>query len=158
DVARLSKKGGKRSAAETRQARSTKARNSAKTKRPVQPATRLKPSTASDRELKEAREQQAATADILKVIAASPDDVQPVFDAIGESANRLVGAHGTTVLRIVGDMVELAAFTPVSKEADAVLRSSFPLPIAGNPHYEKLRRGEIAEAADTEAAHSVLRN
>jgi GAF domain-containing protein len=62
------------------------------------------------------------------------------------------------VLRIVGDMVELAAFTPVSKEADAALRSSFPLPIAGNPHYEKLRRGEIAESADTETAHTVLRD
>ena len=109
-------------------------------------------------ETQEALERQTATADILKVIASSPDDVRPVFEAIGESANKLVGAHGTTVLRIVGDMVELAAFTPVGKEADAVLRSSFPLPIAGNPHYEKLRRGEIAEAADTEAAHSPLRD
>ena len=154
-MARSSRTGGKRSAATTRK---TRGRNSPKTKRPARPATRLKPSTSSDRELKEAREQQAATANILKVIANSPSDVQPVFDAIGESANKLVGAHGTTVLRIVGDMVELAAFTPVSKEADTVLRSSFPHPIAGNPHYEKMRRGEIAEAADTEAAHSPLRD
>src|SRR5947208_1124895 len=38
----------------------------------------------------EAREQQAATAGILKVIASSPSDVQPVFEAIAASAKRLL--------------------------------------------------------------------
>ena len=42
-------------------------------------------------ESKEALERQTATADILKVIAASPSDVQPVFEAIAENANRLIG-------------------------------------------------------------------
>src|SRR5450631_558263 len=58
-------------------------------------------------ETQEALERQTATADILKVIASSPSDVQPVFEAIAERANKLVGGYATTVLRIVGDIVDL---------------------------------------------------
>ena len=102
-------------------------------------------------ETQEALERQTATADILKVIASSPDDVQPVFEAIAERAKRLVGAHATTVLRVVGDRFELGAFTPVSEEADATLRASFPLSIANNPQFEMAYRGEITEVTDTES-------
>ena len=51
-------------------------------------------------ETKEALERQTATADILKVIACSPSDVQPVFEAIAQSANRLLGGlRGSDVSR-----------------------------------------------------------
>jgi GAF domain-containing protein len=62
-------------------------------------------------ETREALERQTATADILKVIASSPSDVQPVFEAIAASANRLIGGHSTAVSRFVDGVAHLAAFT-----------------------------------------------
>src|SRR5215472_7664220 len=62
-------------------------------------------------ETREALERQTATADILKVIAGSPSDVQPVFDAIAASANRLIGGFSTAVYRFVDDIVHLVSFT-----------------------------------------------
>jgi GAF domain-containing protein len=57
-------------------------------------AKQVLPSTAKlAADLKEAREQQAATAEILKVISTSPTDSRPVFDAILEKALQLCDAH-----------------------------------------------------------------
>ena len=77
-------------------------------------------------ETREALERQTATADILKVIARSPSDTQPVFDAIAASAKRLLGGHTGVVGSYIDDVVHLVAFTPVSPEADAQLRAEYP--------------------------------
>ena len=55
------------------------------------PIRRSSPSRMSRlfNEMQEALERQTATADILKVIASSPDDVQPVFEAIAERSTGL---------------------------------------------------------------------
>ncbi|MCW5661093.1 MAG: GAF domain-containing protein [Burkholderiaceae bacterium] len=64
---------------------------------------------ARTRELSDALEQQTATAEILKVISASPTDVQPVFDAIVASCQRLCGGKSVNLLLASGDMVERVA-------------------------------------------------
>jgi ABC transporter substrate binding protein len=51
-------------------------------------------------ELAEARERQPASAEVLRVISTSPNDVQPVFDAIAESAVRLCQGQFSFVLRL----------------------------------------------------------
>ena len=88
-MARPSRTGGKISEAKARNANPGKGRKTTKTKRRIAPAaTRVKRRSISDssKDLKDAREQQAATAEILKVIASSPDDVQPVVEAVVPNA------------------------------------------------------------------------
>ena len=101
-------------------------------------------------ELSESLERQTATADILKVIASSPDNVQPVFQAIAERSNRLVNGLSTTVLSIVDGTVQLSAFTPTNPDADAALNAYFPRPLSTLPFGEAIRRGEIYRLPDTE--------
>jgi two-component system, NtrC family, sensor kinase len=77
-------------------------------------------------ETKEALERQTATADILKVIASSPSDVQPVFDAIAERSKRLLEGLSTAVHSLVDDTLHLKAFTRINPEADAALQALPP--------------------------------
>ena len=106
-------------------------------------------------ETREALERETATADILKVIASSPDDVQPVFQAIAERSNRLVNGLSTSVFTLVGDIVHLAAFTTTHAAADAALRALFPAPLAAFSWATVILGGETYSLPDTEDVEQV---
>ena len=101
-------------------------------------------------ETKESLERQTTTAEILKVIASSPADVQPVFDAIASSSNRLIAGLSAAVFLIINDTLHLRAFTPISEEADEMLKSSFPLPLDAYPAGGLVRQGIVAQMTDVE--------
>jgi GAF domain-containing protein len=58
-------------------------------------------------ELKESLEQQTATSEILGVIASSPTDIQPVLDAIAESAARVCNADDASIRIVEGNILRL---------------------------------------------------
>jgi two-component system, NtrC family, sensor kinase len=81
-----------------------------------------------DKRLAEAQEQQAATAEILRVISSSPTNVQPVFDAIASSALRLCDGVASFVFRHDGTLIHLAAVDSVEGVDLQPLRHTFPAP------------------------------
>jgi signal transduction histidine kinase len=87
----------------------------------------------------ESTARQTETSEILRIISRSPTDVQPVFDAIVHSAARLLRADGSVLTRIVGDQIELAAFTDSGAAGDAdLMRTAFPQPLDGPTSFHAL--------------------
>ena len=80
------------------------------------------------RELNEAREQQIATADVLKVISRSPTDIQPVFDMIAERARRLCDGQFCFVYRFDGQLLHFVAHHSLTPEVLEMNRRSYPAP------------------------------
>ena len=65
-------------------------------------------------ELREALEHQTATAEVLGIISRSPTDVQPVLDAIVESAARVCGIDDVLLRLHEGNsFVQRAHFGPL---------------------------------------------
>src|SRR6266545_2831351 len=65
--------------------------------------------TQAHAQVSEALEQQTATTEILRVIAGSPTDLQPVMDAVTASAARLCGAYDASIFLRKGDGLDLVA-------------------------------------------------
>jgi GAF domain-containing protein len=81
-----------------------------RSRRPRGPLSEKKNIALLTRELSEAREQQAATSEVLRVISSSPGELQPVFAAILANATRLCGAKFGTLYLCDGDAFRAAAF------------------------------------------------
>jgi two-component system, NtrC family, sensor kinase len=81
-----------------------------------------------NRDLTEALEQQTATSEILRVIASSPTDLQPVFDAIVGRAARLCDATFAALHRFDGQVLTFVAQHGMTEPEIQETRRRFPLP------------------------------
>jgi GAF domain-containing protein/CheY-like chemotaxis protein len=101
-------------------------------------------------ETREALERQTATAEILNVIASSPEDVQPVLDAIVHSARKLIGGFSATMLRLMGEQIHLVAYTRSTEAGDQALLDFFPTPMRSDTVYQPLLTAKPYIVEDTE--------
>jgi GAF domain-containing protein len=81
------------------------------------------------RELREALEQQTATAEILRIISSSPTDVQRVFDMIVRNFVSLCGSVFGTIFTFDGKLVHLAGAYGFSPKRLNEVRKKYPVQV-----------------------------
>jgi GAF domain-containing protein len=84
------------------------------------------------RELAEAREQQTATSEVLRVVSSSPGELEPVFQVMLENATRICGAKFGILFRYEGGVFHPAAMANVPPAfADFLDRQGSFAPVRG---------------------------
>src|SRR5262245_59769799 len=82
---------------------------------------------SSNTELRESREQQTTTGEILRVIASSPTYLQPVFQTILDNAVRLCEAQNGAVFRFDGEFFRAVVWNNTSPALSAFVQNT-PIP------------------------------
>src|SRR5215510_7761743 len=101
-----------------------------------------------EKRLAEAHEEQAATAEILRVISSSPSDIQFVFDTIVRTAARLCEGFDANLVLADGDeFVQRAHHGPI----DAPVRDD-RFPLRGTVSGRAISEARIIQVDDLAAA------
>jgi PAS domain S-box-containing protein len=108
---------------------------------------------ARTRELEESLEYQTATSDVLKVIARSTSDVQPVLDTVMETAARLCAADVANITIREGEAYRHVAstFSTADPEYWAIQRERRIVPGRGSLAGRVALEGKVVHVADARA-------
>ena len=116
-----------------------------------EPATDLERCLAhAQRELSEALERQAATDEVLRVIASSPGELEPVFQAMLASAIRICEAKFGTLLLFEEDQLRLVAMHGAPGEFEELRRRDPTVPIYVRRLVETRQIVHLANIAEEE--------
>ena len=77
-------------------------------------------------EVQASLEYQTATSEILTVISRSPTDAGPVFETIGERAEKLCDAQISVISMVDGELIRLASIRGMTREGVEAARAVFP--------------------------------
>jgi len=100
-------------------------------------------------ETNEALEQQTAISEILRTISSSPTDVQPVFEIIGERAEKLCDADISVVSRVDGELIRLAAVHGATSAGVEAIRACFPMHVVDETVAARaIRQRAVVHVAD----------
>jgi hypothetical protein len=104
----------------------------------------------AERELSEALERQAATDEVLRVIASSPGELEPVFQAMLASAIRICEAKFGTLLLFEEDQLRLVAMHGAAGEFEELRRRDPTVPIYVRRLVETRQIVHLANIAEEE--------
>jgi GAF domain-containing protein len=104
--------------------------------------------TVAHAQVTESLERQTATSEILRVIASSPTDVQPVFDTIATSAGRLCGAESAVVYRIQDEVADVVALYNLNPDAIQAYHQRFPRRLRDTDYLWRVADGAVLNIAD----------
>ena len=112
--------------------------------------------TSLTRELKEAREQQTATSEVLEVISSSPGELDPVFQAMLENATRLCDAKFGLLFQVKDGVAVPVAMLGVPEPIRELVRLGPLRPSQNAPIMRAARTKQIVHVVDLSAEQAYI--
>src|SRR5262249_16499097 len=135
----------------------------------IENARLIREQQTHNRELTEALEQQTATGEVLRVIASSPTDIQPVLDTVIASAVKLASATKGYIRQFDGkfhrvvahygeseDRVSFLRANPLSADPDTLISRAFLQRRPIHIHDVQLETGEVLALARQTGSRTLL--